>query len=153
MDRQEVLADDVQPRGRQQMVDVGDAAGDRVLDRDHGELGLALVHRREGILEGRAGQRLPIGIDLRQAMWEFAPGSPWNDDGLGGHGRSVASGAMIERGRPLQVLGGVDAERHVVDEDASMRMPASSARSCSSLSRFSRGDGGRPTKRCSAARR
>jgi hypothetical protein len=32
-DRQEELADDVEARGRQQMMDVGDAAGDRILDR------------------------------------------------------------------------------------------------------------------------
>ena len=32
---QEVLADDVETRVGQQMVDVGDAARDRVLDRDH----------------------------------------------------------------------------------------------------------------------
>ena len=41
MDRQEPLADDVQAGLRQQMMDVGDAAGDRVLDRDHAEVGLA----------------------------------------------------------------------------------------------------------------
>ena len=33
---QEVLADDVEIGVRQQVMDVGDAAGDRVLDRDHG---------------------------------------------------------------------------------------------------------------------
>ena len=41
------------PESRQQVVDVGDAAGDRVLDRDHAELGLARRDRREGVLEGR----------------------------------------------------------------------------------------------------
>ena len=40
-DRQEVLADDVQPRRRHQVMDVGDAAGHRILDRDHAEIGLA----------------------------------------------------------------------------------------------------------------
>ena len=39
MDRQEMLADDVQAASRQQVVDVGDAAGERILDRDHGEVG------------------------------------------------------------------------------------------------------------------
>ena len=53
VDRQEVFADDVQARGRQQMVDVGDAAGDRVLDRDHAEVGRAVLDRGEGVLEGR----------------------------------------------------------------------------------------------------
>ena len=58
MNRQEILADDVQARFRQQMMDVGDTARDRVLDRDHGEIGLAGLHRVEGVLEGRTGQRL-----------------------------------------------------------------------------------------------
>ena len=63
-DGQEVLADDVQARIGQEMVDVGDAAGDRILDRDHGEIGRALLDRGEAILEGRAGNRLGLGIDL-----------------------------------------------------------------------------------------
>ena len=63
-DRQEVLAHDVQPRARQEMMDIGDASGDRVLDRDHGERGRPVAERREGILEGRAGQGLPIGMHL-----------------------------------------------------------------------------------------
>jgi hypothetical protein len=79
-DRQEVLADDVQAGIRQQMMDVGDAAGDRVLDRDHAEVGLArgsIAAKR--VLEGRAGQRLGVRDRPRaMAMWEFAPGSPWN---------------------------------------------------------------------------
>ena len=52
------------PEVGQQMVDVGDAAGDRVLDRDHGEVGLAVLDRGEAVLEGRAGHRLVVGIDL-----------------------------------------------------------------------------------------
>ena len=46
------------------MMDVGDAAGDRVLDRDHAELGLAGSERAEAILEGGAGDRLVIRIGL-----------------------------------------------------------------------------------------
>ena len=53
--RQEILGHDVQAGVRHQVMDVGDAAGDRILDRDHAELGLAGRDRREGILEGRAG--------------------------------------------------------------------------------------------------
>ena len=76
MDRQKGLADDVQVGGRQQVVNVGDPAGDRVLDRDHAEFGRAVAQRREGVLEGRAGQRLVIGKFSTQAICEFAPGSP-----------------------------------------------------------------------------
>ena len=41
--RHEMLGDDVQAGMRHQMMDVGDAAGDRVLDRDHGEPAFAAV--------------------------------------------------------------------------------------------------------------
>ena len=62
MDRLEPFADDEQAGLRQQMVDVGDAAGHRILDRDHAEIGLARADRGERVLEGRAGQRLGVGI-------------------------------------------------------------------------------------------
>ena len=57
----EVLADDVQAGFGQQVVDVGDAAVDRVLDRQHGEVGPALAQRRDGALEAVAGQRFERG--------------------------------------------------------------------------------------------
>ena len=44
--RHEMLGDDVQLRIRHQMMDVGDAAGDRVLDRDHAEVGVARASAR-----------------------------------------------------------------------------------------------------------
>ncbi len=53
---QEMLADDMQAGIRQQVMDVRHPTGDRVLDRDHGEPRLALVHGGEHVLEGRAGQ-------------------------------------------------------------------------------------------------
>ena len=43
-----VLGDDVQARRGQQVVDVGDPSGDRVLDRDHGQRGRALARRGKG---------------------------------------------------------------------------------------------------------
>jgi hypothetical protein len=61
---QEVLADDVQVRIGHQMVDVGDPSRHRVLDRDHGIGDVARRHRGEGLLEGRRGDRLAVGIDL-----------------------------------------------------------------------------------------
>ena len=117
-DRQEVLAHDVKPRARQQMMDVGDAAGDRVLDRDHGERGRAIGDRREGVLEGRRGQRLPVGIDLRAGDVGVGAGLPLIGDGLlsvTGFLRQ-AQRALEHGAGALQVFGGVDAERHVVDE-------------------------------------
>ena len=61
-DRQKPFADDEQAGLRQQMMDVGDAAGDRILDRDHAEIGFARRDRRKRVLEGGAGQRLGVGI-------------------------------------------------------------------------------------------
>ena len=61
-----MLADDVQAGIRHQVVDVGDAAGHRVLDRDHAERGLAGTDRGEGIFEGGAGQRLAVGIGVAE---------------------------------------------------------------------------------------
>ncbi len=72
-----MLADDVEIRFRQQVVDIRHAARDGILDRDHREIGRAIPKGREGILEGGAGQSLPAGIDLGQAISEFAPRSPW----------------------------------------------------------------------------
>jgi len=64
VDRQEVLTDDVEARLRQQMVDVGHASGERVLDRNHGVARLARLNGGNGVLEGRAGQGLEAWEDL-----------------------------------------------------------------------------------------
>ena len=61
LDAQEVLADDVQVGVGQEVVDVGDPAGDRVVDRDHRQLGVAVLDRGEDVLERRARHRLPSG--------------------------------------------------------------------------------------------
>ena len=66
----EMFADDVQAGIRHQMMDVGDAARDRILDRDHGELAPPLLHRGEGVLEGSAGERRHAGKTSRQARSE-----------------------------------------------------------------------------------
>jgi hypothetical protein len=46
------------------MMDIGDPAGDRILDRDHAEIRLARADRGQRVLEGRAGQRFGVGIGL-----------------------------------------------------------------------------------------
>jgi hypothetical protein len=61
LDAQEMFAGDEQAAPRQQVVDIGDAAVERVLDRHDTELGIAVLHRRDGVLEGGAGQRHVIG--------------------------------------------------------------------------------------------
>src|SRR5262249_35833304 len=62
--RHEVLAHDVQAGMRHQVMDVGDAAGDRVLDRDHAEFGFARCYRCETVFERRAGHCLSVRIGL-----------------------------------------------------------------------------------------
>jgi hypothetical protein len=56
-DRHEIFADDMQPRFRQEVMDIGDASGDRVLDRDHRQVRIAVFERLEGVLESRARKR------------------------------------------------------------------------------------------------
>ena len=77
-DRHEVLGDDVQRRCRQEVVDVGDPAGDRVLHRDHGEFGIAdggrlrTRPRRSRTASARARDR---SRGRRCGSWR--PSSPW----------------------------------------------------------------------------
>ncbi len=52
------------PELGQEVVDVGHPAGDGVVDRDHGQLGLAALDGREDVLERRAGHGLPVGVVL-----------------------------------------------------------------------------------------
>lgn len=59
-DRHEIFTDDVKARFRQQMVNIGNTAGQRVLDRDHAKIGFAVFDGVEGVLEGRARQRLHV---------------------------------------------------------------------------------------------
>ena len=78
-DAQEVLAGDEQAALGQEVVDVGDAAIERVFDRHDAVLGLTALHGGDGILEGDAGERLVMGEKrVRAAAWLKAPGSPWN---------------------------------------------------------------------------
>jgi hypothetical protein len=67
VDPLEVLAHDMQARVRDQVVDVGHPAGDRVVDRDHAVEGQAIAHGGEGVLEG--ADSMP-GWTPRQAISE-----------------------------------------------------------------------------------
>src|ERR1700720_1406224 len=64
MDRQKIFRDDVETRARQEVMDVGDPPRDRILDRNHAERRSAVGDGRERILERRAGQGFPSGIDV-----------------------------------------------------------------------------------------
>ena len=78
------------------MMDVGDAAGDRILDRDHAEIGLARGDRGQRVLEGRAGQRLGVRIGLDDGdMGVRARLALECDFQLLGHGGPCNSGSGI----------------------------------------------------------
>ena len=81
----------------------------------------------------------------RQAMSELAPDTPWKAMMPAWLGEPIFACAQTRHlraeERRARSARGVDAERHLVDDATSMRMPASSARSCSSRSRRSSGDG------------
>ena len=156
-----VLADDVQAGARQQVVDVGDAAGDRVLDRDHRQPGLAVADGRERVLERPAGQRRQLRP--RRAAGEIGVGAERalkGDDAIrvgrgrrprrrGGH-RAGSAGMARTRSRSARVS---TPSGTVSTTATSMRMPFSSARSCSRRSRPSSTPGGSATNRASAFRR
>ena len=59
-----MLSDDVQAGLRHQMMDIGHAPGDRILDRDHAERGLARGDGGKCVLEGRARDGVVARIDL-----------------------------------------------------------------------------------------
>ena len=83
--RQKPFGDDVQARRRHQMMDVGDAAGDRILDRDHAEIDVAGNERSEAVLECRAGHRLVIWIGFAAGKMRICARFSLKDDLLLGH--------------------------------------------------------------------
>ena len=159
-DRQEPLGDDVQP-------DVG-IRWWMSATRPATEFSIGIMPRStspavtaaNAVLEGRAGDRLVVRIGFAAGDVRIRPELALEDDlflaTLASCDAFVPAAGAVNgehRARLVQVLRRVDAERHRVDHATSMRMPASSARSCSSRSRFSFADGGSATKRSSAARR
>jgi hypothetical protein len=89
MNRHEILADDMQLGFGQQVVNIGDPAGDRVFDRDHRQVRFTLSQRIEGVFEGGARQGLHgwkhvtarhVGICAKLAL---------KGDAVGGSGHQV----------------------------------------------------------------
>ena len=116
-----VLGDDVQARRGQQVVDVGDPSGDRVLDRDHGQRGRALARRGKGGFEGVARQGRHLGTDVAAGKVRVSARHALEGNGLlrighrphllgrevgvrGGGGPSESQHAP----RPFQVGGSID---------------------------------------------
>ena len=63
-DTHEGLGDDEKAGFGKQVVDVCHAPESGVLDRQHGEVGLARADRLDGVLEGAAGHGLHLGVSL-----------------------------------------------------------------------------------------
>ena len=152
----ELLADDVQPAARQQVVHVGDAAGDRVVDRDHGVARLALAHGGERVLERVAGQGVELGEGLAAGEVRVGAGHALEGDRplrVGGFAVVVLTcrppgSAAPSPGRP-------ECRRRTAPQSTRrtpMLMPFSRARSCSRRSRCSSGLGGRAANRSRASR-
>src|SRR5689334_7211169 len=128
------------------MMDIGNAAGDRILDRDHAKIGFARIYRGQRILESRAGQGFGLRIGLGDGDVGVRPRFALEDNFLqSGHrfrswraarARVVAAAQFLESiRRAVSRSGGVSTPRGTVSTMLmSIRMPASSARNCSSFS-------------------
>ena len=108
LDALEMLGDDLEPGVRQQAVQVGDAAGDRILDRDHRQLGLAGLDRGHGRLEGRARQGRHVGKGRTAGHVGVGAGFALEGDGVAGH-------ALVAAGCPPLC--------HLVDPPNARRLP------------------------------
>src|SRR5688500_19662215 len=108
------------------MMDIGHASRDRVLDRDHGEIGLAGLDRVEGVLEGRAGQGLHPGIHVPARGVGIGAGLALERNAVGLFGRHVQALSFESIFRARSRSSGVSTPSGTdCTISASMRMPAS----------------------------
>src|SRR5690606_26040262 len=142
-------------RAGNEMMNIRHAARERVLDRDHCETRAALVHRREHILERVARQVhhvrecLAAGDMRVRARLALKGEAVFRTGGIR-HYTDLRESAA----RAFSRSAGVSTPSGTVSTSAtSIVIPASSARSCSSFSRLSSGEGGSETKRARASRR
>src|SRR5579871_7031778 len=63
-DRHEMLSCDRKRRGGQQMVNVGDAPGDRIFNRDHRQSGFAAAGGGEDVFKGGAREGFELGMSV-----------------------------------------------------------------------------------------
>src|SRR6185436_5463006 len=88
---------------RQEMMDIGDAADRGIFDRNHRELGLFLAHRREGIVEGGAGKRLPSGIAGFAGKVGIGAGAALKGDGFLAHFFCANSARALSRSSGVSI--------------------------------------------------
>jgi hypothetical protein len=108
LDALEMLGDDLELGVGQKAVQVGDAAGDRILDRDHRQLGLAGLYRGHGRLEGRARQGRHVGKGRTAGHVGVGASFALEGDGVAGH-------ALVAAGCPPLC--------HLVDPPKARRLP------------------------------
>ena len=96
----EMFADNVKAGMGQQVMDVRHPAGDRIIDRDHRQSRFAIADRGEDVLEGRAGQRLHVRINLAAGDVGVRPqGALEGDTVCGGLGHASCSSKARIRAR------------------------------------------------------
>jgi hypothetical protein len=64
-DGHHMFRNDVQPRCREQMMDVSNPSRDRVFDGNHGQIGVAAFDGSNDILKGTAGHRCMVWIHIK----------------------------------------------------------------------------------------
>ena len=113
LDPLEMLGDDLELGVRQQAVQVGDAAGDRVLDRDDGQLRLAGLDRGHGGLEGRARQGRHVGKGRAAGHVGVGARLALEGDGVAGLAAALAAPARLLAPElaPSAIVGGCFARR------------------------------------------
>ena len=89
LDPLEVLGHDLELGVRQQAVQVGDAAGDRILDRDDGQLRLAGLDGAHGGVEGRAWQGRHVGKGRPAGHVGIGAGLALEGDDVAGDGLAL----------------------------------------------------------------
>ena len=75
-----MLAQNVERRIREEMVDVGDTAVQRILDGDEAKVDRAFADRGKSILEGGGGDRFAMGKRLAGGEVGIGPGLALKDD-------------------------------------------------------------------------
>jgi len=89
VDRHEIFADNMQLRFRQQIMDVGNPAGDGVFNRDHGQIRFALRERIERVFKRGAGQGLHAGKHVAASHVGICAKLALEGDTVGGCGHQI----------------------------------------------------------------
>ena len=79
----EGFIDDLQSAFRQKTVDIGNSTINSVFHRQHRQIRLARLHRRDHILKGAAGQWLHVGAFVAAGFVRIGAQFPLESDGIG----------------------------------------------------------------------